>query len=96
MSGFERSMPRQRQPVTRSKCRPVRRRRGGSSRPHSQSKRRAQSAKRCSFAQQGEIADPHDRVLQMGRDHREVLLVERDEPQKFHDATPAFVIVRLR
>ena len=46
--------------------------------------------------QQGEIADPDDRVLQMGRDHREILLVERNEPQKFHDATPAFVIVRLR
>ena len=46
--------------------------------------------------EQSEIADPHDRVLQMGRDHREVLLVERNEPQKFHDATPAFVIVRLR
>ena len=42
------------------------------------------------------IADPHDRVLQMGRDDREVLLVERNEPQEFHDATPAFVIVRLR
>jgi hypothetical protein len=75
VSGFERSMPRQRQPVTGrlvEAALPV----------------EAPGAEREAMLlrQQSEIADPHDRVLQMGRDHREVLLVERNEPQKFHDA----------
>ena len=33
-----------------------------------------------------QIADLDDCVLQMGRDDGEIFLVQRDEPQRFHDA----------